>query len=334
MPIRNASKDLDAIQYCTEFLISLEDTQAWDPATNSLNPNHPLSPFASSLPRNRRELKIPSFQRGIEWDFDLLQRCIESKSRTLGLTVIGAHLGQPNYEFILDGLQRYSAFLSLFFHLKDVLFSPTPSTKLHPQVIATQEFTYLLQSMRHRVSLLPIIEYNYHAMAFHSRMLVAQSFRDWNAVQLEPNLERLVNHRNAEFDLDNSLKFFASLCDFVEKPVFAQEMSGFSNIGELIYTFNGLNTVRMELTQADICRSVLVDGLAGCGNPAATSNQILQTEQQFNDTFLTPTGRIRKGFLPFVGSLDANWKESNAGLPRRLVPAIFSASPRSATKII
>jgi len=325
MPIRNTSTEREPLKYCTDFLISFEDTQAWDHSTSTLSQSHPLAPYAAVLPRGQRSLKIPSFQRGIEWNFDLLERCINSRSRILGITVIGAHLGQPNHEFMLDGLQRYSAFLSLFFNLRSVLFDPIVPAEVHPAVQGSPGFINLRRSMSFHSSLKPLVEYNYHAMQYHTRMLVAKSFSEWDSVELQPNLDRLINHQNADFKLDESIAFFAALSDFVIKPVYCQDISGFGNYGELIYTFSGLNTVRMELGAADICRSILVDGLAACSSPAATPQQILGIESEFNSAFLTPTGRIKRGFQPFISCLEENWKSSNGSHGRRLLPALFQA---------
>jgi hypothetical protein len=120
-------------------------------------------------------------------------------------------------------------------------------------------------------------------------------------MRLMTELEKLLNPQNAAFKSGRSIQFLDALEQFVAKPLFTQELYNFANMSELLATFRGLNTIRVELTGADVCRSVLVDGMVGAN---ASPADVLEADNDFNEALLTPTGRVRRPFTPLISVLE------------------------------
>lgn len=329
MSIYGQSSTANIFEYCTKFLICVRTTKLWDPAANQCDPNHPEAGAAVALHGPHRELIIPSFQRGIEWSVSDLQSCIDSQSMMLGIAVIGQVSANPQSDYLLDGLQRFSAFTSLLAILDERLFPPPTSQKpnplkLHPDVLAAMQPIYLL-TLPHS-GLRPRIHYNDVALLNLNRQAVSTTYVVWRT-NLAIYLDRIFNKSNADFLKDRSVAFIKDLADFLAKPLFVQELHNFPTMASLLQTFKGLNTIRVELTAADVCRSTIVDGMMNATSTPQKEQQILHVDNRFNTDLLTNTGRIKKPHSPLIKVLEGDW-ESNGG--HFLVPSIFAQPPIAA----
>jgi hypothetical protein len=322
MPIFSHSNDKDVFLYCSDWLISIEDTEIWNHTNGAIDQTHPDAGIAANLIGNYRALRVPNFQRGIEWDFQTLWECLTSRSRTLGIVVFGRTNNIPNVEFIIDGLQRFASFTYLLHRLDSILFqrpvanNPNP-WNLHPTLATRQSLTNVQNIAAARIGIRGRIQYNHAALRLMRRQAVSQTYRAW-CDKADAEIEKLLNPQNQHFQLGRSEVFFDALADFVAKPLFTQELSNFVNVSELLATFRGMNSIRVELTGADVCRSVVVDGMIG---GQAGPQDVLKIDNDFNNTLLTPTGRVQKGLAPLVKVLEHEWTDSQHPA---LVPSIFA----------
>jgi hypothetical protein len=328
MTVQSAPASKSVFQYCSEYLISADETTIWNATARAFDTAHPAFSVASRHYGGRYQpLRVPSFQRGIEWDFTDLEDCITSQSKILGIAVLGRHLAAPQDLYILDGLQRFSAFTFLLHRLSPVLFGTTPSSfTLHASVQSSRELQDLQRASATELSLRGRFEYNFQALHYLTRKLVASTYGDW-CRQGDEHLSELLDSRNGKFDVKRSLEFLAALHEFLGKPLFIEELSNFANFTELLSTFKGLNTIRVELTPADVCRSVLIDGVVRGGSPP---DQVLAIDNQFNGAILTETGRVKRLLGPAIKVLEDQWLGDTRRTPPTIVPSLFSSPPAHA----
>lgn len=309
-------------EYCGLWQVRLEDTKIWDPINQCLDQTHPKSGIAQQIGVQNPRTTIPNFQRGIEWDFSTLLECINSSSPILGTAVYGRTMENPLQFCLLDGLQRFAAFTFLLHHLDNVLFTPPrpddPNPwSVHPTIIAAHFVEDIQRDAQQYSGFRRTIAYNHEALLLHNRTIIAKSYDAWVS-SIRDRVSALVNSQDDNFELEESHAFFTGLRQFLIKPIYVQDMSGFSGMGELISTFIGLNTVRVELTAADVCRSILVDELQAA---KAIPDVIATIENQFNELLLRSDGRIRSNFSPLIKVLESDWHVRRT---HKLVPALFS----------
>ena len=82
--------------YCTDWLIGPDDTELWNHQNNAINVDDSQANICNVLRAPHSKLRMPSFQRGIEWSFDTSCDCITSSSPTLGIVVLGNALVTPD----------------------------------------------------------------------------------------------------------------------------------------------------------------------------------------------------------------------------------------------
>jgi hypothetical protein len=110
--------------------------------------------------------------------------CIVSPSRTLGIIVIGTTTLNPNIDYMIDGLQRFSAFTSVVHKIGNVLFTrPSPHNpnpwNLPPALVNRQSLANLQNIAAQHVGKRGRITYNYTALRLLRRQAVSQTYRIW-----------------------------------------------------------------------------------------------------------------------------------------------------------
>ena len=333
MPVFSNSNRENIFTYCTDWLINVKDTKLWDHTLEELDSTHPETGICVHYIGDFTTLRIPNFQRGIEWDYVTLKECILSTSPTLGIAVLGRTISIPDVEFMIDGLQRFSAFTYLLQRIDNILFTPATAQNpnpwnLHPKLITRPSLSTIQSIAAKHVGIRGRIQYNHTALRLLRRQAVSQTYSNF-CEQIAPQIDALLNPQDKNFKVARSEEFLDALAAFVEKPIFTQELSNFANLSELLATFRGINTIRVELTAADVCRSIIVDGLIGA---KATPQDVLDVDNQFNATLLTPTGRIRKGHSSLIKVLESAWTENQNTHNAAILPSLF-ADPLISTTI-
>jgi hypothetical protein len=324
--INGQSLPFTIFEYCTKYLVSVSSTKLWDAATNQCDPNHPQAGATIALGSPHRELVVPSFQRGIEWAVQDLESCIESQSSMLGIAVIGQVSTNQSIDYLLDGLQRFSAFTSLLAILDRELFTFPSNTdpnplNLHPDIVAALGATYVIT--RQHSGLRNSIYYNDVALQNIHRQAVSTTYKEWRS-SLEAHLKSFFDQNHPQFDRQRSVDFVNQFTAFIQKPLFVQQLYNFPTMASLLQTFKGLNTIRVELTAADVCRSTIVDGMLSAQPTAQLHQQVLHVDNRFNTDLLTNTGKIKRPYSPLIKVLESDWESSSA---HALIPAIFTRPP-------
>lgn len=330
--INGHSLPFNIFEYCTKYLVSVSSTRLWDPVTNQCDPNHPHFGVTIALRSPHRSLVVPSFQRGIEWAVQDLQSCIESQSSMLGIAVIGQVSTNQALDYLLDGLQRFSAFTSMLAILDRELFTfPTNSEPnplgLHPDILTALAPAYLVTQQYS--GLRSSITYNDVALQNIHRQAVSTTYTQWRS-NLEAYLRPLFDQNHPMFDRQRSVAFIQQFTTFIQKPLFVQQLFNFPTMASLLQTFKGLNTIRVELTAADVCRSTIVDGMLSAQPTPQLHQQVLHVDNRFNTDLLTNTGKIKRPYSPLIKVLEGDWESTG---PHALIPAIF-ANPPVASNIV
>lgn len=305
------------LEYCGRHRLSLADSDAYNISTQSLEPTHWATPLLAQRYQPNpfvSEIEIPVYQRSIQWEVDTLKDCIASASPLIGVAITGSLTLAPHKLVLLDGLQRFSVFTALFTHLDSLLF-PTPSPgaanswDLHPTLIPAA--TLLQTACSSFIGVRDVIACNDALLASHRRTMLAGSYRAFKTSFI-PEVDRLIRATHPGFVLSESTAFITALTRFVQRPVFVNGYSNFQSLADLIAAFIGINTIRVELSTADVCRSHLVT-LAYFGG--ATSAQLDSCESKFDGTILRADGRIKAGWAPLVRAIEHDWlTQANSGL--------------------
>lgn len=329
--IQGHQSRLTPLEYCGRHRLSLSDSDAWDSSAQSLKSEHEATPLLSNKYQASplvSEIEIPVYQRSIQWEVQTLKDCIESASPLIGVAVTGSLTLAPQKLVLLDGLQRFSAFTALFTHLDSLLFVPAAHgapnpwgthPSLTPAILALQSACLSFVGGR------DVIACNDTLLATHRRTMLAGSYRAFRDA-LRPELDRLSLTAHPGFSLAESSEFIQALARFVQRPIFLNGYTNFQSFSDLVAAFIGINTIRVELSTADVCRSHLVT-LAYSGG--ATSAQLDSCESKFDDTILRTDGRIKPRWAPLIKAIEYDWLGTQ---PSGLVPSL-SATPRVGANI-
>lgn len=296
-------------KYCSHFRIPITDTDICDPVTAICDETHPHYTeviTAHSAVYTPNEIKIPTFQRGIQWDFNTLFECLSSNSPVVGTAIFGRTNQMPQVAWLLDGLQRFSTFTAMIILIEDLLFTKPSVTNVNPwnaHPTLFNDITELQNIVAINQSALPVVKYNHLALMNHRRAIIKTSYCDF-ILNAKIGIEKLIDTLKTGYDPDKSKDFIRRLIEFFQKPIYIQEYSQFMSIDELIATFIAINTVRVELSPADVCRSILVESYI---NKGANQLQSADIENLFNATLLQDNGAARKKFSPLIKVLESDW---------------------------
>lgn len=223
----------------------------------------PSEDFLALTRYNFSWVDIPSFQRGLVWDDDLLENLLSSRSIFLGNAIFGAFpvpQNQPSYEnlpdgvheyqVLIDGLQRFSIGTALLSILFPLVLCSTPE-----RGDDSGHFNPLKLQL---ASWAPVFLHNDFELLHHSRQAVAGSYEEFRG-----KLKRWSVNR---FEKGEAAEFAAEVIQlFLQRQIAPDVYHGFSSVHQVVSSFIGLNTVRVQLNIVDWLRSVIVDhgGLAG-----------------------------------------------------------------------
>jgi len=260
--------------------------------------SEPNQQFIDLTRFNFRWIDIPSFQRGIVWDEDLMETLLASRSVFLGNAVLGsfpiprddarfAHLpdGVSQYSVLIDGLQRFSIGTALLNILKPLVFSEMPDRG--------SDASYFSSLRGHVAPHMSVLVHNEFELTHHVRTAVAESYKHFRS-DLKTWIVRQFDEGKAQDLADNVLQLF------LQRQIAPDIYHGFSSVYQIVDTFIGLNTVRVQLNIVDWLRSVIVDqgGVAGW-----TSDEIERIENRFSEIFNQEDGRGPKQELVPLASI-------------------------------
>jgi hypothetical protein len=255
----------------------------------------PSEDFRSVSKYNFRWIDIPPYQRGLVWDEEPLENLLDSRSRFLGNAILGSFEiptdnprftwvpnGVRNYEILVDGLQRFSlgtAILAL----------------LHPRVIASDphhpDLQPLFSALRTNcANWAPVYLHNDRELQNHDRYCVSSSYREFRRM-LERWIGREFNE-NRTADLAGRLNHL-----FLERQIAPDTYYGFASPYDVSATFIGLNTVRVQLSNVDWLRSLIVDQGSRSG---WSPGDIELIENRFTEVFTKDGKGPQTDLLPFV----------------------------------
>ena len=280
MPIDRKANDIVVGSYATRVILV--------PENNAFNSRPDLFGTPPSWPQGldhgmtpgKNFAFIPTFQRGIQWsvkDHAVPLFLNVNGSGVIGTTTWGCFTwaeqpyvsamppgGVPNEViFLTDGLQRFAALTALMAGLDHHGYMPGGAKeKLAP-------------SLQRTISLaeLEIIRFNHNVLLAYARSTLAaqyEEFRkeidvwvDTQGISVISQIETFLTHSQIGVDI----------------------YRGFGSSAELAKNFITLNTGRVELGNADICRAeICADGEGG--QPRWTAAETLEFDTSFNNVFI------------------------------------------------
>jgi hypothetical protein len=242
-------------------------------------------------------LDIPSFQRGISWDIQNVQDLLQSGSVLLGNVILSQFTVQPGqfphlpsaqsqYLVLVDGLQRFAVGTALLRLLHDRVISATPS-----RVAASTHFSALSARVN---ALSAYYFHNDHELTHHPRRAIADQYQ-----ALRTAVDTYIEHQLSAGKAIELAREIAPL--FLVKQVALDIYFNFNRV-DLLGTFIGINTVRVDLGPVDLLRSHILEKATAAG---WTQTHTEDTENSFT-TLLTEDQKPKQSFLPFVNSVVRN----------------------------
>lgn len=238
-------------------------------------------------------IDIPRFQRGISWNIDNVKELLQSTSILLGNAILSQFSrtaaqfpnlssNQSNYLILIDGLQRLAVGTALLAVLHDQVLSPTPNRPGDAQ--------YFLPLAARVVPFAAIYQHNDKEFLAHPR----QAIRDQYAI-----LRNEINEYIQEELAAGRGKQLADLIvpTFVTRQLALDIYFNFQRT-ELLNTFIGINTVRVDLGPVDLLRAHILEKATAANWSEA---DIESVENDFTDT-LTLDQKPKQYFLPFVNA--------------------------------
>lgn len=245
----------------------------------------PSEDFLALTRYNFTWIDIPSFQRGLVWDDELLENLLSSRSVFLGNAILGKFAIQrdlpafaqvPNsvndYNVLIDGLQRFSIGTALLSILFPLVLSSTPE-----RGDDSGFFNPLKAQLGAKA---PVFLHNDFELLNHHRRAVSESYEEFRGKLLQWVANR--------FEMGEAAMFADEVIQlFLQRQIAPDFYHGFPTVQQVVSTFIGLNTVRVQLNIVDWLRSVIIDqgGLAGW-NPDETE----RVENRFSGVFNKDNG--------------------------------------------
>ena len=273
----------------------------------ALPPNSPL--LTGFL--NLQWVDVPAFQRGISWERDKVEELLSSASILLGNVIFGSFTLQPGtrlaapfppqyapptYLQLVDGLQRFAAGTALLAILDQLVLDPnggfvqyrTPYAPLQNRLYGQRD-VYL---------------FNDQLLQTYSRRAVASGYS-----RLRSEIEALVL---SKLNPNDNAAFASEIVElFLSRQIAIDEYFNFATSVELMATFLGINTVRVELSQVDLLRAHIVEKAESSG---WLDTDIEAMENDFVDVFMKKGEKPRTEFLPFVGIILRSIEDNSGAL--------------------
>ena len=264
------------------------------------------SPHVQALTAPGQQLNwidIPRFQRGISWNIDNVKELLQSTSILLGNAILSQFnrnqlqfpnlpQNQPNYLVLVDGLQRLAVGTALLAVLHDQVLSPAPNRP--------GDAHYFVALAARVVPFSAIYQHNDKEFLAHPR----QAIRDQYAI-----LRNEIDEYIQEELIAGRGKILADVIvpTFVARQLALDIYFNFQRT-ELLNTFIGINTVRVDLGPVDLLRAHILEKATSAGWSEADIESI---ENDFTET-LTVDQKPKQHFLPFVNAA-IKAIEKNAG---------------------
>jgi hypothetical protein len=188
----------------------------------------------------------------------------------------------PEYVELTDGLQRFSAGTALLMAVFERVLDAHAPYAAHRARFPTIEMDY--SSAR------PVAAHNDHQLLNHPRHAIREQYSDFRSTVFSW----------VEGELDERAAEFADAMErlFVQRPVAEDVWDGFTSTLQVMETFLGLNTVRVDLGPVDLMRAQIVVRATEHG---WTGSQVDAFENDFTETF-TRKGKADGSLLPFVNA--------------------------------
>jgi len=252
------------------------------------------------------------------WDDEKLDELLASKSGFLGNAILGqfpiaaprsngfARLPQstPSYELLIDGLQRFSIGTALLSILHPLVLANNPLNS-----VAAPFFSPL---RTFAASLAPIYQHNDNELQNHSRQAVSESYIAFRATLGNFLLDEV---KSRPSHIAESIQHL-----FLERQIAPDTYYGFGSPAEIVGTFIGLNTIRVQLNIVDWLRSLIIEKGARNG---WTTAEIEDAENHFSEVFLDDKGTAPESELMPLAAIikDAIVEPAPSGTPMRVFPS-------------
>lgn len=253
------------------------------------------SPVLTAGLYNLTPLHIPTFQRGITWGIDDLTAFLFSKSLVLGHVVLAKTQSQPLYTELVDGLQRFTVGTALLHGLYPlVLSSNAVQLGSKPLFSAIANYTNNFYA---------VVDNNHQQLYNHPRRAIQDQYRNFYDNELIPYLTKIFLPNG----VSNLQRFaFAAVNTFCSRQIAIDDFTGFTVMGDLVNTFLGINTIRVELNTVDLLRTHIVD----IATPVWNSVDIEAVENSLTDVFM----RSGKSVFPIATALQQSMPNHAANI--------------------
>jgi hypothetical protein len=239
-------------------------------------------------------VEIPRFQRGVSWRSQQIQDFLESTSVVYGnvtlanFTRVAGQFPQlpPEIQYyytLVDGLQRFAVGTAILSLLHPKMFvEPPPHAAAH-----------LFRPMRVAlVNASLVYLHNDRELSNHPRLAIRSQY-----AAMKEELGNYLDEELASTRAENLATVIKRA--FLVKQVAIDEYLHFGNALELMNTFLGMNTIRMELGPLDLLRSVIVQqGEHSSWSPS----DVEEIENRFTEVFTEDEAHDRPDseLLPFA----------------------------------
>lgn len=242
-------------------------------------------------PERATAFTVPSFQRGISWGFETIEKFIESDSRFLGSVILGRVNGGERQ--LIDGLQRFVIGTGLLNRLYRLVLCPEPE-----QPDKATHFRDLSDELRTKQ---PVFAHNNQALTVFPRNAIRLKYSEVNI-----EIGRYVTSQLEE-DVEEFARKLTSL--FLDKQMAVDSWSGWTSYRQILQAFIGLNTVRVDLSVVDLIRASIVEQAAICG---WNEDDIEDIENDFTDTFTARgIGNAKRALIPLASLINDAFDEDN-----------------------
>lgn len=238
-------------------------------------------------------VEIPSFQRGISWDIENVKELLQSSSILLGNAILSQFtiqpgqfanlpVGQTVYLTLVDGLQRFAVGTAILSALHQEVLAPTPNRPA--------DSTHFSALTARVVPLSAFYVHNNVELSSHPR----QAIRDQYTV-LRTSISAYIQQ---ELDAGRGASLAAKIVPLFLSRQLALDIYFNFNRQELLSTFIGINTVRVDLGPMDLLRASILEQAT---ISAWSQSNMEAIENDFTDTF-TDGQKPKQDYIPFINA--------------------------------
>lgn len=237
-------------------------------------------------------LDIPRFQRGISWKVEDVEEFLYSQSILLGNVILGDFpvnglfpnlpSGYNKYLVLIDGLQRFAIGTMLLSILHHQVLSANPS-----RANQVSNFQPIVNTLPRSADLVYL--HNDHEFQNHPRRAIAHQY-----TELRNALEQYINSQFVQGKGQTLATGIIST--FLKRQIALDVYFNFSSPLEIMNTFLGINTVRVDLGTNDLIRAYIIEKGYSSG---WTEADIDDVENEFTKVF-TQNNKPDQNFAPFA----------------------------------